>query len=278
MEIIHYKQTKDVSPEALHTLFLKEQWNDYFYPEEVELHINTALHLVTAYVGEKLIGYGRLAGDGSTWVEITDVLVKSEYQGKGIGTEITRRLVEYIKTLDVYHIHVEPISDREVHLYGKFGFTGYQTYWMELPSEKLKRRCAEVRGETVTADPKQSLRVEDSSPFKELRHMEQREILPKCHVRFVHSDNMTFSYWNLEEGAEIPEHSHPHEQVCSMIEGRMELTVGGETRLVSDGSVIVIASNTPHSVKALTPCYVIDVFYPIREDYRESDIDMPATE
>lgn len=271
MSDIQYKETKDISPETLHQLFLKERWNDYFYPEEVELHIRTALHLVTAWDGDELIGYGRVDGDGSTWVEISDVLVKSEYQGWGIGTEITRRLVEYIKTLDVYHIHVEPISDREVHLYGKFGFTGYQTYWMELPSEKLKRRCAEVRGEPISADPKQSLRIPDASPFKELRHIEEREILPKCHVRFVHSDNMTLSYWNLEEGAVIPEHSHPHEQVCNMIEGRMELTVGDEMRLMTAGSVALIGSNTPHSVKALTPCYVIDVFYPIREDYRQLD-------
>lgn len=268
MEGIQYQETKDISPETLQQLFVKEKWNDYFYPEEVELHIRTALHLVTAWDGNDLIGYGRVAGDGATWVEITDLLVKSEYQGKGIGTEITRRLVEFIKTLDVYHIKVEPISDREVHLYGKFGFTGCQTYWMELESKKLKRRCAEVRGEPISADPRQSLRVEDSSPSRELRHIPQREILPKCHVRFVHSDNMTLSYWNLEEGAVIPEHSHPHEQVCNMIEGRMELTVGGESRLMTDGSVATIGSNVPHSVKALAPCYVIDVFYPIREDYR----------
>lgn len=268
MPNIGFKETKDISPELLHQLFLKEQWNDYFYPEEVELHIETALHLVSAWDGDDLIGYGRVSGDGRTWAEITDVLVKSEYQGQGIGSEITRRLVDYIKTLDVYHIQVEPISDREVHIYGKFGFTGYQTYWMELPSEKLRRRCAEVRGETVTENPKQSLRVEDADRFRELRFIEQREIFPKCHVRFVHSDNMTLSYWNLEEGAELPAHSHPHEQVSNVIEGRMELTVGGDTKLVLGGSVVIIPPNTPHSAKAREACYVIDVFYPVREDYR----------
>ena len=278
LDKIEFRETKEIRPETLHQLFLREQWNDYFYPEEVALHIETALHLVSAWDGDELIGYGRVAGDGRTWVEISDVLVKSEYQGQGIGTEVTRRLVDYIKTLDVYHIQVEPISDREIHLYGKFGFVVSGNIRMALRSERLERRCAEVRGETVTEDPKQSLRVEDADRFHELRFMEQREIFPKCHVRFVHSDNMTLSYWNLEEGAELPAHSHPDEQVSNVIEGRMELTVGGETRLVSDGSVIVIASNTPHSVKALTPCYVIDVFYPIREDYRELDVDNLKTE
>ena len=104
--------------------------------------------------------------------------------------------------------------------------------------------------------------------FAELDDTEQREIFPKCHVRFVHSENMTLSYWNLEEGADLPSHSHPHEQVCNLIEGRMELTVGGETKLFTHGSIAVIPPKTPHSTKALTACYVIDVFYPIREDYR----------
>lgn len=104
--------------------------------------------------------------------------------------------------------------------------------------------------------------------FLELHQVSEREIFPKCHVRFVHSDNMTLSYWNLDEGAELPAHSHPHEQVSNVIHGRMELTVGDETKIVHGGSVAIIPPNTPHSVKAQEASYVIDVFYPIREDYR----------
>ena len=85
LDNLEFKETKDISPELLHRLFLREHWNDYFYPEEVELHIETALHLVSAWDGDELIGYGRVAGDGRTWVEITDVLVKSEYQGHGLS-------------------------------------------------------------------------------------------------------------------------------------------------------------------------------------------------
>lgn len=143
---IQFKETNDIPPETMQGLFLKEQWNDFFDLEEVALHLRTALHVVTAWRGDELVGYGRLDGDGRIWVEISDVLVKSEYQGQGIGTEIVRRLVDYIKKLNVYHIQVEPISDREVHLYGKFGFTEYPTRRMELRTERLDRRCAEVRG------------------------------------------------------------------------------------------------------------------------------------
>ena len=104
--------------------------------------------------------------------------------------------------------------------------------------------------------------------FIKLSEIEEREVFPMCHVRFVHSENMTFSHWKLEEGASLPEHSHPHEQVCTVIDGELELTVGGEMRRMPRGLTAIIPSNCPHSAKAITECYVIDVFYPIREDCR----------
>lgn len=104
--------------------------------------------------------------------------------------------------------------------------------------------------------------------FIKLDAIPQQEKLPGCHVRFVHSENMTLSYWKLDQGAKIPNHAHPHEQVTSLIEGRMAITVGDETRVISAGEVAVIPSNTPHAVTAETECRVIDVFYPVREDYR----------
>jgi quercetin dioxygenase-like cupin family protein len=36
------------------------------------------------------------------------------------------------------------------------------------------------------------------------------------------------------------------------------------------GEVAVIASNVPHSGKALTKCYIIEAFHPVREDYRNA--------
>ncbi len=106
-------------------------------------------------------------------------------------------------------------------------------------------------------------------PFLELKDITQHEVLPGCRARFVHGDDMTVSYWNIEPGAVIPDHAHPHEQIGSIIEGTMELTVAGEMRVVTAGHVATIPSNIPHSVKAITECYVIDVFYPVREDYRK---------
>lgn len=101
-----------------------------------------------------------------------------------------------------------------------------------------------------------------------LRSIKQREIVPGYFARFVHSDNMSIAYWNIKAGSSLPEHSHKHEQICTVIDGEFELNVEGKSNLLQADEVFVIPSNVVHSGKALTDCKLIDIFYPVREDYR----------
>ncbi|HKS35719.1 MAG TPA: cupin domain-containing protein [Verrucomicrobiae bacterium] len=105
-------------------------------------------------------------------------------------------------------------------------------------------------------------------PFLKLDDSPSREIFPGFHVDFVHSANMTFAHWTIKAGAELPKHSHMHEQVVNMIEGEFELAINDETRRLGPRNVAIIPSNAVHSGKAITDCRIIDAFYPIREDYR----------
>ena len=101
-----------------------------------------------------------------------------------------------------------------------------------------------------------------------LNQVKEKEILTGLSVKFVHSENMTIAYWNFESGAFLPEHSHHHEQICSVIEGELELMVEGKTNLMKAGYVYTIPSIAIHSGKAITKCKVIDTFFPVREDYK----------
>ena len=104
--------------------------------------------------------------------------------------------------------------------------------------------------------------------FVDLASLTSREPVPGYKAVFVHSPNMTIAYWDVAEGAAMPEHKHPHEQVASVIEGRFELTVAGETRVLDSSCAVVIPSMTPHSGRALTRCRLIDAFHPVREEFR----------
>lgn len=78
------------------------------------------------------------------------------------------------------------------------------------------------------------------------------------------------SYLEMDDGAEVPLHSHPHEQGGVLLTGRMQLTIGDETRICEPGSLYLIPSNVPHRAVAVDgPATVLDVFSPIREDYAE---------
>lgn len=101
-----------------------------------------------------------------------------------------------------------------------------------------------------------------------LSEIEWKEPVAGFKARFVHSKNITLAYWDIEAKAVLPEHSHPHEQVTNVIEGEIELIVEGESKILEPGSVVVVPPDAVHSGKAVTNCRVIDVFYPIREDYR----------
>jgi len=104
--------------------------------------------------------------------------------------------------------------------------------------------------------------------FHTLDQIPSRELLPGYKVKFIHSEHMTLAYWVVEAGAALPEHSHPHEQVANVLEGEFELTVAGETRALVPGQVVVIPGDVPHSGRALTDCQLLDIFHPVREDYR----------
>ena len=93
------------------------------------------------------------------------------------------------------------------------------------------------------------------------------EIVPGYVAQVFHSATMTCVHWAIEPGHQLPLHTHPHEQVVNMIEGRFALTVDGETRVLEAGDVVVIPSNVPHGGVGETPCRIIDVFHPNRDEY-----------
>ncbi len=105
-------------------------------------------------------------------------------------------------------------------------------------------------------------------PLIELSSIVCKEIVPGYSAKFIHTDHMTFSFFDVKAGAALPEHSHPHEQVAQVLEGEFELTVEGKPFRLLPGTVFVIPSNIKHSGLAITDCKLLDVFNPVREDYR----------
>jgi quercetin dioxygenase-like cupin family protein len=104
--------------------------------------------------------------------------------------------------------------------------------------------------------------------FTAVKENESKEIIPGFFARFVHTENVSVVFWEAKAGSTFPEHSHIHEQISTIQKGRFQLTINGETKILEEGIVAVIPSHAKHSGIALTDCELIDVFYPLREDYK----------
>jgi quercetin dioxygenase-like cupin family protein len=105
-------------------------------------------------------------------------------------------------------------------------------------------------------------------PFVTLTDLATREIFPGIRARVVHSALTSQSWVELDAGGTFPEHRHPHEQTVNVLEGELELTCDGTTYRLTPGQVFIIPPDAPHSGRALTACRVLDVFAPVREEYR----------
>jgi quercetin dioxygenase-like cupin family protein len=82
-------------------------------------------------------------------------------------------------------------------------------------------------------------------------------------------DKMMLVLATLQPHSVVEEHSHPHEQVGMVIEGPLVFHIGGETKTLQTGDMYRIPGNVKHRVVALDkPAKALDIFHPIREDYR----------
>ena len=101
-----------------------------------------------------------------------------------------------------------------------------------------------------------------------LTDIEPRDVVAGFKARFVHSTTMTLAFWEVKAGNELPEHSHPHEQIAHVIEGEFKFTLDGEAAVMKAGDLVVVPPHAVHSGVAVTDCRLLDIFHPVREDYR----------
>ncbi|MHA2495520.1 MAG: cupin domain-containing protein [Candidatus Hodarchaeales archaeon] len=75
----------------------------------------------------------------------------------------------------------------------------------------------------------------------------------------------------IEPGIPTPPHSHPHEQMGHVLEGKGILFAGGESIEVEAGTSFWIPPDVPHNFDATgnKPAILIEAFSPPREDYLE---------
>ncbi len=100
-------------------------------------------------------------------------------------------------------------------------------------------------------------------------NLTEHKMVEGLYGRFEHTKGMTIARWRFEKGAELPVHSHIHEQITIIQSGSLELMVGEEKVILGSGDLLTIESDVPHGGRALEDTIALDIFTPVREDFVE---------
>lgn len=98
--------------------------------------------------------------------------------------------------------------------------------------------------------------------------VDRRELAPGVTLRTMWGEKIMISMVEIAPYAEVPAHTHPHEQAGMVLQGEFDFTIGGETTRMKQGDVYIIPGGVEHGLVANDGwSMALDIFSPPREDY-----------
>jgi len=111
MAELEYRVNPSISNAELDRLYA-ESWPNHRPPYDFGPELAWALAFVCAYAGEELIGFVRLAWDGSVHAFLLEPTVRPDFRRRGIGRTLVERAVAVARERGMEWVHV----DYEPHL------------------------------------------------------------------------------------------------------------------------------------------------------------------
>jgi quercetin dioxygenase-like cupin family protein len=100
----------------------------------------------------------------------------------------------------------------------------------------------------------------------------EKEVMNSLLTRqVIHGEKMTLARLHLRKGCIVPLHQHVNEQFTIVESGKLRFLVGNEQAVLATGEMVLVPSNTPHSVEALEDTSALDVHSPVRQDWLQGD-------
>jgi quercetin dioxygenase-like cupin family protein len=120
--------------------------------------------------------------------------------------------------------------------------------------------------------------TEQAKTFDALRSIRPHRLVEGIRARAVEGERLTMAVIELEPNAVSPQHHHDNEQLGFVIAGSIVMRIGTEERELNPGDTYNIPSHVSHdAVAGPDGATVVDVFAPVREDWKKLDRLEPTT-
>ena len=116
---IEYSERRDLPIEMIVGLYRANAWSSADKPVVLQNALRNSHALISAWSENELVGLGNAISDGHLVVYYPHVLVRPDYQGHGIGSEIMKRLLDKYRG---FHQHMVVADGKAQRFYEKFGF------------------------------------------------------------------------------------------------------------------------------------------------------------
>jgi quercetin dioxygenase-like cupin family protein len=101
--------------------------------------------------------------------------------------------------------------------------------------------------------------------------VETEQLSPLLSRQMVHCDALTIAKINLTKGSVVPRHQHVNEQVTMVETGKLNYRFDDREFVLEAGESMIVPPNVAHEVTALEDTLAIDIFTPVREDWKRGD-------
>ena len=116
---VRYRVTKSLPKSGVLRLYRSVQWSAARKPDRLMRALKRSHCVVSAWVKGSLVGLGNALSDGSLVVYYPHMLVLPEFQGRGIGRELMKRLMKRYRG---FHQHILIAEAEAISFYRKCGF------------------------------------------------------------------------------------------------------------------------------------------------------------